>query len=154
MGDGFNPAVIVFKRNVLVRSVRVFIRQAEADQHAGNLEGVMHLGDEGDGAALANEDGFFPESLFERTLRDRKDWRVERGYPRFAGAEHLELALDRLRQELANLFFDELRNGLRLLVGSGAGRKICVGFRRDYRLCALTLITSPHAVQLEGWPRP
>src|ERR1700688_2987099 len=103
---------------MLVGSVRVFVRQAEADKHAGYFEGVMHLRDERDGAAFANEDGFFPEAFLERALGDLKDWRMERRYPRFTGAEHFEFALHGLRQEFQNVLFDELRGGVRILVGN------------------------------------
>ena len=64
MSYGFYAAEIVFKGYVFVRGVSVFVWQAEADQDAGNFEGVVHLGDEGDGAAFADEYGAFAEALF------------------------------------------------------------------------------------------
>src|SRR5271170_912486 len=106
MGDGFDAAKIVFEGEVFVGSVGVFVGETEADEHAGNLERVMHLRHEGDGAAFADEDGFFPETFFERALGNLENWRVERRYPGLAGAENFELALYAFRQKLADMFFD------------------------------------------------
>ena len=63
MGDGFDAAEIVFEGEMFVGSVRVFVGQTEADEHAGNFESVMHLRDEGNGAAFTNENGFFERRL-------------------------------------------------------------------------------------------
>ena len=68
IGDGLDPAEIILKREVLVGSVRVFVGQAETDQDARHFEGVVHLRDEGDGAAFADEHGFFAEALLQRRL--------------------------------------------------------------------------------------
>src|ERR1700691_3219280 len=57
-----DPAKIILQRQVFVRRVRVFVRQTEAQQHAGNLERVVHLRDERNRPALADEHRFFPES--------------------------------------------------------------------------------------------
>ena len=73
VGDGFDAAEIIFQRDVFVGRVRVFVRQAEAEQDAGHFEGVVHLRDERDRAALANEDGAFAKSFFERALGDLKN---------------------------------------------------------------------------------
>ena len=96
MGDGFDAAEIVFESDVLVGSVRVFIGETETEEHARNFEGVVHLRDERDGAAFPNEDSLFSEALFECALRDFENGRVERRDPRFAGAQHVEFALDGL----------------------------------------------------------
>src|SRR5208282_5268468 len=63
---GLDAAKIIFQRDVLVRRVRVLVRQAEAQQHAGNLECVVHLRDEGNRAALANEHRLLPKASLER----------------------------------------------------------------------------------------
>src|SRR5580693_1179153 len=139
---------------MLVGSVRVFVRQAEADKHAGYFESVMHLRDERDGAAFANKDGFFSEAFFERALGDLKDGRMEGRYPRFTGAEHFEFALYGLRQEFPNVLFDELRGRVGILLGNQTSGKFREGFRGDDRLCALALIAPPHAVQFKSGARP
>jgi hypothetical protein len=154
VGNGFDAAEIIFEGKVFVGSVGVFIGETEADEDARNFESVMHLRDEGDGTTLANEDGFFPESFFERALRDLKDGCVERGDPWFAGAEDIELALYGFRQKFADVFFDELCNNVRILVGNETRGKFREGFRRDDGLRALALIATPHAVQFESWARP
>lgn len=93
MGDGLDAAEVVFQGDVLVGGVGVFVGQAEAEEHAGHLEGVVHLGDEGDGAALADEDGLLAETLLQGALRDLEDGGVERSDPGLAGAEGFELHL-------------------------------------------------------------
>ena len=128
VGDGFDAAEIIFQGKVLVGGVRVFVWKAEADEHAGNFEGVMHLRDEGNGAAFTNENGFFAKAFFERALGDLEDRRMERGDPRFAGAEDIEFALYGFRQEFANVFFYEFGDGVRILAGYEARGKFCVSF--------------------------
>src|ERR1700722_6180866 len=139
---------------MFVGGVRVFVGETEADKHARNFECVMHLRDERDGAAFADEHSFFPEAFLESALRNLEDGRVERGNPGLAGAEHVELALYGLRQEFANVFFDELRDGVRILARNEPRRKFRVGFRRDYCLRAFALIAAPHTIEFEGWARP
>ncbi len=63
MGDGFDAAVVVFQCEMLVGCVGIFVGQAKADEDAGNLEGVVHLSDEGDGTTFANEYSFLAETL-------------------------------------------------------------------------------------------
>src|SRR5277367_2637849 len=108
MGDGFDATEIVFEGQMFVGSVGVFVWEAEADEHAGNFEGVVHLRYEGDGTALANEDRFFPEAFFEGALRDLENWRVKRGNPRFAGAQDVEFAFYGFGYKFADVFFDKL----------------------------------------------
>ena len=71
--DGLDPAEIIFQRDVLVRGVRVFIRQSEAEQDARHLERVMHLRDERNRSALADEHGALAESLLQRVVRDLEE---------------------------------------------------------------------------------
>src|SRR5580704_4805711 len=97
MRDGFDAAEIIFESEMFVGRVRVFVWEAEADEHAGNLERVMHLRDKGDRASFANESCFFPEAFFEGGLSDFENGRVKRRYPGLAGAEHFEFALYGLR---------------------------------------------------------
>jgi len=108
VGNGLNSAEIILECEVFVGSVCVFIGETEADQYAGDFEGVMHLRDERYRAPFANEDRFFPEALFERALRNFKNRRMERRYPRFASAEDFELAGNGFWQESAYVFFDQL----------------------------------------------
>jgi hypothetical protein len=154
MGDGFDAAEIIFKSKVFVGSMRVFVRKAEADEHARNLEGVVHLRDEGYGAAFADKDGFFSVTLFESGLRDLENRRFKRSDPRLAGAEHVEFALDGFRQKFADLFFDEGRDFVRILMGNKTRGEFRVGFRRNDGFSAFALIAAPNAIQLERWPRP
>ena len=64
VGYGFYAAEIVFQGQVLVGGVGVFVGETKTDQDAGDFEGIVHLGDEGNGAALANEDRPFAEAFF------------------------------------------------------------------------------------------
>ena len=90
VGYGLNAAEIVFEGNVFVGGMRVFIGKAEADQDAWHLEGVVHLGDEGNRAALANEHRLFTEAFFERCLSLRENGgMIGRGHS-FAGAQHVK----------------------------------------------------------------
>ena len=68
VGYGFDAAEIIFQGQMFVGGVGVFVRQAEADQDAGHLEGVVHLGDEGNRAAFADEYGPLAEAFFQRAL--------------------------------------------------------------------------------------
>ena len=94
MSNRLDPAVVVFEREVFVGRVRVFIRQTEADQNAGNLERIVHLRDEGNGAAFAYKYGLLAKSLLQCGLGDVENRRVISGNPRFARAQHFEFAMD------------------------------------------------------------
>ena len=94
MSYGFDAAEIVFQVEMLVGSVSVFVGQAEADENAGDFEGVVHLSDEWDRAAFADKDCFFLKAFFEGGLGALKNWRMVRGGPGFAGAEDFEFAMD------------------------------------------------------------
>jgi hypothetical protein len=118
VGDGFDAPEVILDSDVFVGSVGVFVRKAKPDQHAWNFECVMHLRDERNRAAFANEDSLFAKSFFEGALGDLENWRVERGYPRLAGAKHFELVLDGFRQEFANMIFHEFRDSVRILIGN------------------------------------
>src|SRR5260370_17868238 len=48
---------------LLVGSVQVVVRQAESHHHAGNLEHVLKVSDDRNGAAGANEDRLFPKDV-------------------------------------------------------------------------------------------
>src|SRR4029077_2946322 len=54
--DGLDPAEIIFERDVFVRGVRVFVRQSKTEQDARHFECVVHLCDERNRSALADED--------------------------------------------------------------------------------------------------
>src|SRR5260370_15979578 len=67
VGDGFDAAEIVFKGDVLIGGVRVFVGEAETNQDARHFEGVIHLGYEGNGTAFANEHGLSAEAFLQRS---------------------------------------------------------------------------------------
>jgi len=154
MGDGFYAAEIIFQIEMLVGCVSVFIGQAEADENTRDFERVVHLSDEGDGTAFANEDRFFLETFLESSLGALKDGGVVRSGPRFASTENFEFAVHGFGQKFANLFFDELGDALRILAGDQARGKFCVGLRRNDGLCAFALIATPHAVEFESGTYP
>src|SRR5713226_9729706 len=108
VGDGFDAAEIVFERDGLVGSVSVLVGKAEAEQDARDFEGVVHLGNKGNGAALADEYGLLPEASLQCRLRFLENGCVKGSGPGLAGAEHFEFAGDRFRQQLADVFFHEL----------------------------------------------
>ena len=59
--DGFNSAKIIFERDVFIGCVSVFVRQSKSDQNTGNFESIMHLRNERNRAAFANENSLFPK---------------------------------------------------------------------------------------------
>src|SRR5947199_6052675 len=97
MGDGLDTAEIVFKGKVLVGSVRVFVRQAEAKQNAGHFESVVHLCHERNGAALANENGFLAEAFFQGRLGLLENGLVVGSDPGFSSAQNFKLAMNSFR---------------------------------------------------------
>ncbi len=111
---------------MLVGSVCVFVRKPEADEHAGNLEGVIHLSDEWNGTAFTNENRFFLEAFFQCGLGALKNRSVIGSGPGLSGAEHFEFAFHRFRQKLANMFFNELGDARGILAGNQAGGKFGV----------------------------
>src|SRR5271156_3863071 len=152
--DRFDAAKIIFQGNVFVGGVSVFIRHAEAEEHARNLEGIVHLGDEGNRSAFADEDGFFAEAGFERMNGLLENRMRVRRYPGFAAAQHFELAGDRLGQEFADVLFDELGDSCRILIGHEPRGKFGPGFRGDHGLGAFALITAPYTIYIESGANP
>src|SRR6266852_3760142 len=106
---------------MLVGSMGVFVGKAEADKHARNLEGVIHLSDKWNGATFTNENRFFLEAFFQSGLGALKNRSVIRSGPGLSGAEHFKFAFHRFRQKLANMFFNELGDAPRILAGNQAG---------------------------------
>ena len=154
MGDGFYAAEIIFQIEMLVGCVSVFIRQAEADENTRDLERVVHLSDEGDGTAFANENRFFLETFLESSLGALKNGSVVRSGPGFACTENLEFAVHGFGQKFANVFFDELGDALRILAGDQARGKFRIGLSGNYGFCAFALIAAPHAVEFESRTYP
>src|SRR5580658_8667625 len=105
---GFNSAKIIFQRDVFVRRVSIFVRQAKTQKHARNLKGVVHLRHKRNGTAFANEYSFLTESGFERVDRFLKNWMGIRRYPWLAGTEKLKAAMHCFRQQFSNMFFNKL----------------------------------------------
>src|SRR5580692_9226072 len=113
---GFDPSKIIFQRNMLVGRVRVLIRQSKSEQDARHLERVMHLRDEWNRAALADEDGALAEPLLEGVMRDlKKRMRIRRD-PSLAPAEQFKFELHRFRQQLPDLPLNGLRDFVRILI--------------------------------------
>src|ERR1700730_11699255 len=93
MRDRLDPAEIIFQIKMLIRSMRVFVRQSASNENARNLEWLMHLCDQRNRSAFANEDRFLAESLFQRCLRLREYRRVERSNPRLSRTQNFKLHL-------------------------------------------------------------
>src|SRR5207249_4182707 len=127
MGDGLDAAEIVFEGNVLIRSVRVFVWEAEANQNAGHFEGVVHLRDERDGTALANEYGFFAEAFFQSRLGLLENGIVIGSDPGLSHAQDIEFAVNAFRKKLSNVFLHEFGDFLGILVGDQARGEFCKG---------------------------
>src|ERR1700730_4101691 len=108
--DGFDSPEIIFERYVFIGRMSIFVRQSKSNQNAGHFERVMHLRNEGNGTAFANENSFFPKTSFQSALRLLKNWRLKGSRPRFPGAQNLKFASDRTGQQRADLFFDQLGN--------------------------------------------
>src|SRR6267142_3508880 len=103
MSDGFDAAEVILEGDMFVRGVGVFVGQTEAEQDAGNFEGVMHLGDERNRAAFANENGLLAEALFQGGLGLQENGGLIRSDPRFSSAEAIKFAMNRFRQQLSNV---------------------------------------------------
>src|SRR6266850_4829786 len=102
---------------MLVRGVGIFVGEAEAEQDARNLEGVMHLRDERNRAAFANENGLLAEAFFQGGLGLQENRGVIRRDPWFSGAQDFKFAMNGFRQQLSNMLFYELGDFLRILIG-------------------------------------
>ena len=61
--DALNPTIEIGDVEFFVGRVQVVVRQAHAHHHAGNFQHVLELGDDGNGAAGADENGIFPKDL-------------------------------------------------------------------------------------------
>src|SRR5882757_6389810 len=83
VGHGFDAAEIVFKSQVFVGGVGVFVRQAKADQHARHFEGVVHLRYERNGTTLANENSLSAEALHQCGLCFLENGILVGSHPRF-----------------------------------------------------------------------
>src|SRR6202158_113103 len=123
---GFDAAEVIFERDVLVRGMSIFVRQAEAHEHAGNFKRVVHLRDKGNRAAFANKNCLLAEAFFERF-----DGRLENGMgvgrgPRLAFAEDFKSAGNARGQKLSNIFFNELGDFVGVLIRHYARRKFSV----------------------------
>src|SRR5258707_8486069 len=92
VGYGLDAAEIVLQIEMFVGGVGVFVGKAEAHEYAGDFKGVVHLGDEGNGAAFADEDGFFLKALFESGLGALEKGCMVRSGPGVAAAEDFAFA--------------------------------------------------------------
>ncbi len=73
---------------MLVWGVGVFIGKAEADENTWHFEGVVHLGDEGDGTAFTNEHRFFAKTFLQSGLGHLENRSFVGRHPGFARAQH------------------------------------------------------------------
>ncbi len=128
MGYGFNAAEVVLQGNVLIGGVGIFIGQAEAHQDARHFKRVVHLGYEGDGTSLADENSLLAKSLFQCRLSLLENGIVVRSDPWFSGAQNFKFTTDGLGQELSNVLFHELSDFAGILVGYEARREFREGF--------------------------
>lgn len=139
---------------MLVGRVGIFIGQAETHKHAGNLKCVVHLRDEWDRAAFADEDSFFAEAGFESVKSFLEDGvRVGRS-PRLSGAEQIEPAPYRFGKELADVALHETRDFFGILVGNEARGKLGVSLGGDDGLGALAGVATPNSIEFQGGTRP
>src|SRR4051795_10224411 len=115
--DRFDAGKIVFQRQMLVRSMRIFVRQTESNQNAGHFESVVHLCDERDGTAFTNKNSLLPETFFEGGLSFGKNRRLKWSGPRLARTQYLKLADHGFRQQFADVFFHQLCDFLWVLIG-------------------------------------
>src|SRR5436190_23032175 len=95
VGHGFDAAEIVFKSQVFVGGVGVFVRQPEAEQDARHFEGVVHLRYERDGTTLANENSVYAKAIHQRGLCVVVYGIVVGRNSRFSGAQEYINSADR-----------------------------------------------------------
>src|SRR5947209_2183442 len=65
----FNPAIKIRNMEFLVRRVQIVVGQSEAHHHAGNMQVLLDVGDNGNRSAAAHEDGLLAEDLLHCFLR-------------------------------------------------------------------------------------
>src|ERR1700730_17057277 len=152
--DRFDSAKIIFQRDVFIGRVGLFVRQSKSNQNAGYFESVMHLRNEGNGTAFANENSLFPKTFFQSTLRLLKNRRLKGSRPRLAGAKNFKFAGDRIRQQRADLFFDQLSNLVWILIRYKPGRKFCARLGGYNRFRTFAGVAPPDAIQLQCRARP
>jgi len=104
--DSFDSAKIIFKRDVFVGRVCVFVRQSKAQEYARDLESIVHLSDKRNGATFTNKHGFLAEAGLQRVDGFLENWVRIRRDPWFSSAKDLEFAGNFLGQQFANMFFD------------------------------------------------
>ena len=78
---------------MLIRRMRVFVRQSEAQEDARHFKRVMHLCDERNRSSLADEDCALAESHFQSLERDFKERVGIRRDPRLSLAVDIEFEL-------------------------------------------------------------
>src|SRR3989449_8489101 len=154
LGDGAYPTEVILERDMLVGGVGVFIGQSEPHQDTRHLEGVVHLRDKWNRPSLADEHGFLPETLLQRLQRRFENrMRVRRG-PGLSFAEHLELARDRFREQLANVLLDLLGDLVRVLARHQARGEFGVGLCGNDGFRTVSRVSAPDSVELARRARP
>ena len=93
---------------LLVRGVRIFVRQADAEEHGRQPEDLLERGDDRDRTAFAVEDRGLAEALLDRAPGRLHERVVEVGHPRLAAVHARHLHLDRLRRNLLEVGLEQL----------------------------------------------
>src|SRR5208282_4974645 len=152
--DGLDSTEIIFERDVLIGRVSILVGESEAHQDTRDLERIVHLRNEWNRATLADERRLPAEARFESLNRFLEDGMRIRRHPRFAGAEHLELAGHGFRQQLSNVTLDEFRDFRGVLIRHEPRGKFRIRLRRNYGLGSFALVAAPNAIQLESGTNP
>src|SRR6185312_2944112 len=150
----FDPAMKIRQVELLVRSMKIVIRQSKAHHHRRNPQLAHKVADDWNRPTAAHKDGFFTENLLHR--------RTRRAHVRIVRANHNRLALmdqpsfqrDARRTNALHIRLVQRKRLLRLHVRHQPERNLRRGLRRDHRLRARADKPARHAMYIHRRTRP
>src|SRR5258708_16879536 len=152
--DRLDPTIKIWYMELLVGSVQVVIGQAEAHHHARELEHVLEIGHDGNGAAGADEDGVFLEDLMHGFGSGLDEAVVGADHAGRALAEDFDLGLNALGRQFLHVVGVLLEYVVGVLIGHHAHGDLGVGEGRDHRLGDPSDESSGHAMHFQGGTLP
>ncbi len=140
--------------NELVRCVSVFIRDAESQQHGIEAQELLELNHDGYGSALSLKERFFAKPFMKGRGSCLHTRTVDRCDRRLTAMEPSHCNVDRLRCNLLEMLFEELRCLYRGLIRHDPHGNLRECLRGDHRLRTLAGIAAPDSIALECGARP
>src|ERR1700722_18365477 len=139
---------------LLVGGGQIVDGEPEAQHHAWNLQHVLKVGDDGNGAAGTAEYSFFFEDIVQGARRGFDVLVVRAHHAGWAFTPDFDGGLNAFGREFLYVVFVALENVVGVLVGHQAHRNFGGGFGRNDRLRAGGHETAGHAVDFEGGTGP